>query len=167
MTMLLIAAALMAQPAAAALAPAAAAPAGPVPSAEQQIRAQRDGFNRALAKADLAAIASFLAEDAQIITGNSSLVFNGRAAQIGMWWEDSQAPDPATYVRTPERIELSPTGPMALESGKWSGANRKSKADWASGSYTAKWRRIDGKWLIEAEIYMTTACGGSFCPTPK
>ena len=84
-----------------------------------------------------------------------------------MWWEDLQAPDRATYVRTPDRIEISPIRPMAMETGRWKGANVKSASDWASGSYSAKWRRIGERWLLESEIYMTTACGGSFCPKPE
>ena len=152
---LAIAAALIAQPPA------------PAVSAEQQIRARRAAFNGALAKGDLAAIATFLAENAQIVTGNSSLVFSGRAAQIGMWWEDQQAPDPAIYVRTPDRIELSPTGPMAMETGRWRGVNPKSTADWASGSFSDKLRLIVFRWLVESEIYMTTACVCSFFKRPK
>lgn len=137
-------------------------------TAEPQIRAQRQAFNRALATGDLTAIASFLAENAQIVTGKSSLVFSGRAAQIGMWWEDFQAADRTSYVRTPDRIELSPISPMAMETGHWRGVNIKSAAaNWASGTYSAKWRNIDGQWLIESEIYMTTACAGAFCPAPK
>lgn len=145
----------------------AATPVPSAPSAEQQIRAQRQAFNAALARGDLPAIATFLADNVQIVTGNSSLVFSGRAAQIGMWWEDFQAADRPSYVRTPDRIELSPTGPMAMETGHWRGVNVTSASDWASGSYSAKWRRIDDRWLIESEIYMTTACGGSRCPKPK
>jgi len=147
---------------------AAQSPATPAASAEQQVRAQRAAFNGALARGDLPAIATFLAENAQIMTGLSSLVLNGRAAQIGMWWEDFRAADRASYVRSPDRIELSPIGPMAMETGRWRGVNVKSAAaNWASGSYSAKWRQIKGRWLIESEIYMTTACGGSFCPQPQ
>ena len=154
----LFAATLIAQPAA----PTAAA------SAEQQIRAQRAAFNGALARGDLGAIAAVLAGYAQIMTGLSSLVFSGRAAQIGMWWEDFHSADRASYVRTPERIDVSLAGPMAMETGRWRGVRVKSgAANWASGSYSAKWRRIDDRWLVESEIYMTTACGGSFCPKPE
>ena len=150
-----------------ALAPAPA-PADPsAQSAEHQIRAQRQAFNGAIAKGDLAAIAAVLAENAQIVTGRNSLVFSGRAAQIGMWWEDLHAPDRATYVRTPDRIELSPISDMAMETGHWRGINIKSAGNWTSGTYSAKWRRIGGQWLIESEIYMTTACAGSYCPKPK
>ena len=156
MIALLVAAALVAQ-----------APAPAIPSAEQQIRAQRQAFNGAIARGDLVTIATFLAENAQIVTGRSSLVFSGRAAQIGMWWEDLQARDRQTYVRTPDRIELSPIAEMAMETGHWRGTGVKSPGNWASGTYSAKWRRIGGQWLIESEIYMTIACAGSNCPVPK
>lgn len=153
---------------AAALAAQTPAPPAPaIPSADQQIRDQRQAFNGAIVRGDLVAIATFLAENAQIVTGRSSLVFSGRAAQIGMWWEDLQAPDRQTYVRTPDRIELSPIAEMAMETGQWRGTGVKSPGNWASGTYSAKWRRIGGQWRIESEIYMTTACAGSNCPKPK
>lgn len=145
--------------------PAPPAPARPL--ADQQIRDQRQAFNGAIARGDLVAIATFLAENAQIVTGRSSLVFNGRAAQIGMWWEDLQAPDRQAYIRTPDRIELSPIAEMAMETGHWRGTGVKSPGSWASGTYSAKWRRIGGQWRIESEIYMTTACAGNNCPKPK
>ena len=132
--------------------------------AQHQIRAQRAVFNAAIAKGDLAAIGAVLADDAQIVTGADSLVFSGRDGELKLWAEDVAAPSRGIYVRTPERIALSPVAPMAMESGHWRGVDTKSATDWASGSYFAKWRRIAGKWLIESETYMTTACGGKYCP---
>jgi ketosteroid isomerase-like protein len=132
--------------------------------AEQQIRAQRAAFNRAIAKGDLAAIGAVLADNAQIVTGADSLVFNGKADELRLWREDLAAPSRGIYVRTPDRIELSPVAPMAMETGHYKGVDTKSDKDWSSGTYFAKWRRIAGKWLIESETYMTTACGGKYCP---
>jgi ketosteroid isomerase-like protein len=141
--------------------------AAPAATAEQQIRAQRAAFNRAIAKGDLKAIAAVLADNAQIVTGADSLVFSGRAGELKLWREDLAAPSRGIYVRTPNRIELSPVAPMAMETGHWRGVDTKSAKDWSSGDYVAKWRRITGKWLIESETYMTTACGGSYCPKRK
>jgi hypothetical protein len=51
---------------------------------------------------------------------------------------------------------------MTLEHGHWRG---EGPADaFAAGRYTAKWRRTDGAWRIEAEIFMTEGCGGAACP---
>ena len=131
------------------------------------IRAAREAFNTAIASGDLNAIASVLADNAQIVTGAESLVFSGKAGEMKLWTEDLAAPSRGIYVRTPDKIELSPVAPMAFETGHWKGVDSKSAADWASGIYSAKWRRTGGKWLVESETYMTTACGGKYCPKPR
>ena len=132
--------------------------------ADRQIRAQRAAFNAAIAHGDIKAIASVLADKAQIVTGADSLLFNGKSDELRLWREDLAAPSRGIYVRTPDRIELSPVTPMAMENGHWRGVDTRSAKAWASGTYFAKWRRIAGKWLIESETYMTTACGGKYCP---
>ena len=108
-----------------------------------------------------------LADNAQIVTGADSLVFNGRDGELKLWAEDLAAPSRGIYVRTPDRITLSPVAPMALETGHYKGVDTKSANDWSSGTYFAKWRRIGGTWLIESETYMTTACGGKYCPAAR
>jgi ketosteroid isomerase-like protein len=135
--------------------------------AEHQIRAQRAAFNRAIAKGDLAAIGAVLSDNAQIVTGAESLVFNGRSGELKLWSEDLQAPSRGIYVRTPDRITLSPVAAMAMESGHWRGVDTKSAKAWASGLYFAKWRRFGRTWKIESETYMTTACGGKYCPKSR
>lgn len=132
--------------------------------AEQQIRAQRAAFNHAIAKGDLGGIGAVLADNAQIVTGADSLVFNGKDSELKLWTEDLAAPSRGIYVRTPSRITLSPVAPMAMESGHWRGVDNKSAKQWASGLYFAKWRRFARTWKIESETYMTTACAGHFCP---
>jgi ketosteroid isomerase-like protein len=132
--------------------------------AERQIRARRAAFNRAIAKGDLAAIGAVLADNAQIVTGADSLVFSGKAGELKLWTEDLAAPSRGIYVRTPDRISLSPVAPMATESGRYKGVSNKSAKDWSAGVYFAKWRRFGATWKIESETYMTTACGGSYCP---
>jgi hypothetical protein len=37
----------------------------------------------------------------------------------------------------------------------------------SAGVYAAKWRRVDGAWLLEAELFATEACGGDFCPAAE
>jgi len=141
-----------------------AAPSSTASADEAAIRAQRAAFNAAIARGDVAGIVTVLADNAQIVTGNDSVVFSGKAGQRKLWSEDLAAPSRGIYVRTPDRITLSPVGPMALESGHWRGVDTKSAKDWAAGDYVAKWRKIGGKWLVESETYMTTDCAGGYCP---
>lgn len=143
---------------------AAAGASTPSSADEAAIRAARDRFTAAIAKGDLAAIGTALDDKSVIVTGANSLVFAGRGEHLRLWKEDLSAPSRGIYVRTPDRIELSPVGPMAMETGHWKVVDTRSANDWASGVYSAKWRKVAGTWKLEAETYMTTACGGSYCP---
>lgn len=120
------------------------------------IRLQRAAFNRALAEADLQAIAPLLMQHAVLITGTDSAVLSGRKAQLLAWKREFAAADRTIYTRLPETIEVSPVEPVALEHGKWQGATVAGTV-LASGSYAAKWRKNGADWALEAEIYITLA----------
>ena len=128
------------------------------------IRAQRADFNAAIATEDSATIASVLHENVLLVTGTASEVFRGRAAQVALWQEDFDAAERAVYVRTPDCVRVSPAFPVALESGRWRGEWQGDPGRFAAGVYAAKWRRVDGAWLLEAELFATEDCGGDFCP---
>jgi ketosteroid isomerase-like protein len=121
---------------------------------EIAIRLRRAAFNAAIAAGDAGAIAPILAEDTVMVTGTDSAVIAGRKAQIAVWKREFAGRDRMIYVRTPERIELSPVEPIAMEYGRWSGDGGGMSA---AGSYAAKWREARGQWVIEAEIYLTLA----------
>lgn len=136
----------------------------PSPADELAIRAARAAFNRALAAGDLAGVAAVLADKAVLVAGTDSAILSGRKAQLAVWKRDFADAERAVYERLPDTIVLSPIAPMALEHGRWRGVVRGNAADFAAGSYTAKWRCLRGAWVIEAEVFMTEACGGRFFP---
>lgn len=123
-------------------------------SPELAIRLQRAAFNTALAAADLAAIGPLLAPEAVLVAGTDSAVIAGRKAQLLAWKREFAASDRTIYTRLPERIELSPVAPLAMEHGRWEGVSL-SRAALASGTYAAKWRKLGADWVIEAEIFLT------------
>lgn len=125
-------------------------------SPELAIRFRRAAFNRAIAAADLAAIGQFLTVNAVLVAGTDSALLAGRKAQVLTWKREFANADRTIYTRLPERIELSPIAPIALEHGKWHGITV-SGIDLASGTYATKWRKVCGEWMIEAEIYLTLA----------
>ena len=151
--MLTVALALMAQ----------AAPAQTPAEAERDIRVQRTAFNRAIAAADLPAIAQVLADNVQMITGSDSIHVAGKQAHLDRWADGFKDPNRLVYVRTTDKVTVSPLLPIALEVGHWRGAPTARPNDWIGGDYTAKWRRIDGTWRVEVETYVTMRCGGSGC----
>lgn len=126
-------------------------------SPELAIRMARAAFNRALAAADLAAIGPLLAPDVVLVAGTDSAVIQGRKAQLLAWKRAFAAPARIVYERLPESVLLSPVAPIAFEHGRWQGVAAGGGAVEASGSYTAKWREIDGSWKIEAELFLTLA----------
>lgn len=146
---------------------AQAATAQTAPQAERDIRDQRAAFNRAIAAADLPAIAAVLADNVQMVTGSDSILVAGKQAHLDRWADGFKDVDRLVYVRTPDRVAASPLLPIAMEYGHWRGAPAGSAKDWIGGDYTAKWRRMDGVWRVEVETYMTTACGGSACPEAR
>lgn len=120
------------------------------------IRLRRAAFNRALVDADLGAIGHLLVPEAVLVTGTDSAVLSGRKAQLLAWKREFAASDRTIYRRLPDSIEVSAVEPVAFEHGKWQAIAMSGK-DLASGSYTAKWRKIDAVWAIEAEVYLTLA----------
>ena len=119
------------------------------------IRLRRAAFNRALAEADLAAIGPLLAPGAMLVTGTDSAVLAGRKAQLQAWKHEFAAPAATRnrYVRMPGAVTVSAIAPVALEQGEWTCTV--AEAVTASGTYAAKWRKIGGDWVLEAEIFVT------------
>ena len=126
-------------------------------SCDLAIRMRRADFNRALADMDLSAIGPLLAPAAILVTGSDSGVINGRKAQLMAWKREFASPGRIIYVRMPTSITVSPTEPIALEQGEWKGVAANTEEPVASGIYSAKWRKLRGEWLIEAEIFVTLA----------
>ena len=121
------------------------------------IRLRRASFNRALAQTDLRTIEMLLARDAILVTGTDSAVLAGRKAQMLAWRREFAAAERLVYTRTPDSITASTVEPIAMEHGQWQGVLGSTGEPQASGTYTAKWRKSDEAWLIEAEIYLTLA----------
>ena len=119
------------------------------------IRLARAAFNKALAEADLAAIGPLLAADCVLIAGTDSAVLAGRKAQLQAWKREFAGRPRTVYIRTPDAVTMSPVAPIAMETGRWEGTCAGELL--ASGTYSAKWRETGGRWVIEAEIYVTLA----------
>ena len=84
-------------------------------------------------------------------------MLSGRKAQLLAWKREFADPMRTIYTRTPETIIASTVAPIAIEHGQWQGVTAATGDLLASGTYTAKWRVLDGDWVIEAEIYLTLA----------
>jgi ketosteroid isomerase-like protein len=130
-------------------------------SDEQLIRAARALSNAGIAKHDVAAIARVWMENVHVVSSTGAQTA-GRSANQQRFVEQFKNRPDTVYVRTPTMIEIYRAWSVAAERGEWTG--RWTEADGSvtiGGTYLAQWRKINGEWLIQGELYVPTHCRGS------
>lgn len=123
---------------------------------DDAIRARRRLTNKLIAAKDAARLRPFFAQDVKLIVGDGALIV-GLDAMIDAFAGQFRDPDFVAYVRTPETVELGAGGERAVERGRWIAQMKLAGAltTYASGPYTAVWRKAVGQWVIESELYVT------------
>ena len=133
---------------------------------ERQIRRLRASSNTAIAQHDTAGIGAILARDVVVVTSNSMHAI-GRQVNMQQFAEHFRARPDVMYERAPLEVRVYQPWGMASERGRWTGSwtDRDGKVR-LSGSYFAKWRRVNGRWLVESETYVPETCtGAAYCRT--
>src|SRR6478736_1338297 len=128
---------------------------------EQSIRAVRARSNAAIAAHDPSAIAQAWMEDVHV-TPSTGAQTEGRAANRDRMAEQFKRRPDTVYVRTPLTIDVYAPWAVASERGEWVG--RWTEPDGPmeiGGTYLVQWRKIDGAWRIQSELYVPTHCKGS------
>jgi len=128
---------------------------------EQMIREARARSNAAIAAHDPVAMARLWMDDVHVVRSTGSQVAGRERNQERMAQQFATRPD-TIYVRQPSAIDVYVPWAMASERGEWTG--RWTEPDGTvdmAGTYMAQWRRVDGRWLIQAEVYVPTRCTGS------
>jgi uncharacterized protein (TIGR02246 family) len=130
-------------------------------SDEQQIRAARASSNQAIAAHDLQGIARIWMEDVHIVTSTSVQSGGRESNQQRMGRQFANRPD-TVYVRRPTVIDVYLPWAVASERGEWTGTwtEPDGKLD-IGGTYHAQWRKVDGQWRVQAELYVPTRCKGA------
>jgi ketosteroid isomerase-like protein len=131
---------------------------------ERLIRDARARSNAAIAAHDLPAIAREWMPDLHVVSSTSSQTAGRDANQQRMAEQFQNRPD-TVYVRTPSIVEVNAAWAVASERGEWVG--RWTEPDGKleiGGTYFAQWRKVDGRWLIQAEVFVPTRCtGAAYC----
>jgi uncharacterized protein (TIGR02246 family) len=125
------------------------------------IREARARSNRAIAARDLEALTALFAEQVVVVTSRSARSQGREAERAAFAAEFRNKPD-VSYVREPDQIDVFAPWEMGAERGRWRG--QWSEPDGRveiGGSYFAKWRKVEGRWLIEAEVFVPDFCRGS------
>ena len=130
------------------------------------IRDLRSSSNAAIAKHDTAGIGAILADNVVVVTSNSVHAI-GRATNLQRFAEQFRSRPDVVYVRTPDEVRTFAAWGMASERGRWTGSWTDTDGKISiAGSYFAKWRKLNGRWLVESETYVPESCtGGAYCRT--
>jgi ketosteroid isomerase-like protein len=132
-----------------------------VQSDEQLIRSARDRSNAAIAKHDLDRIAAEWMDEVHVLTSTSAQAAGKAANRERMAAQFKNRPD-TIYIRKPITIDVYAPWNVAAERGEWTG--KWTEPDGVleiGGTYQAQWRKIDGRWLIQGELFVPTHCKGS------
>ncbi len=133
-------------------------------SEAELIRVARNISNQAIAQKDTAALASVWTSDFHIISSRNAEM-SGRIANRDRFAAEFASRPDVLYVRTPDSIKVFTKWNMASETGHWVGHwTDKGESIELTGTYFAKWHKINGHWLIRGEIFVPLTCtGGKFC----
>lgn len=128
---------------------------------EQLIREARARSNQAIAAHDLAAIARAWMPDVHVVSSTSAQTAGRDANRERMATQFKNRPD-TMYLRRPTTIDLYPAWAVASERGEWTGTWTEPDGKLEiGGTYQAQWRKADGQWLIQAELFVPTRCSGA------
>ena len=135
-------------------------------SDEGPIRQLRASSNAAIARHDTGGIGAILAEDVVVVTSNSVHAIS-RATNLARFADQFRTRPDVVYLRTPDDVRVFAPWGMASERGHWTGSWTDTDGKIRIGGiYFAKWRRVNGRWLVESETYVPEKCtGGAYCRT--
>lgn len=128
------------------------------------IVASRARSNAAIARHDTAGIAREMMPDVTIVSSTSTMGTGVVANVSRMAAQFARRPD-TRWVRSPDAIAVFDAWGVASERGHWVGTWTEPDGPLViRGSYEAQWRRQDGTWRIQGELFVPLRCeGGAYC----
>ena len=119
---------------------------------EKAIRGQIDRWHQLIKARDAKSISELYADDGAVMPPNTP-IGKGRAAIQQTWASMMQAPGFDLAI-TPEQIDVSSAGDMALDRGTYKltvTPGGTAKID--TGKYVVVWRKIGSEWKAAADIF--------------
>ena len=134
---------------------AACQPATPkvdVAAEEAAVRAQAAALQAGISSYDEAAIGAVYAPDAGLLPANMPKL-TGRAA-IEQFFGVLE-PAKVTLIITPASVVVAASGDIAFEEGTWTWSNPMPDGTTLNdnGKYLVAWKKIDGTWLMQTDIW--------------
>jgi uncharacterized protein (TIGR02246 family) len=105
---------------------------------------------------DMAGIAALFADDGTLFRENHDPV-TGRAAIEAFLIKDKAENPSSTVGWTTDRVEVAPSGDLAVEHGTWADKNLGLKGtDEDNGKYVTVYRKVNGAWKVTTDISLST-----------
>ncbi|WP_130618608.1 nuclear transport factor 2 family protein [Dyella amyloliquefaciens] len=136
------------------------APAQTVSADEASIRMARQALNTAIEKRDIERYAAYWTANPEVIWASANGLVAGRDANIARTAKAFQNPGFLYGVRTPVIVQVNQEdGAGAAETGTWRWAYHRGGKDIEyQGRYLVGWRKVDGSWKVQSELYVQTGC---------
>lgn len=112
------------------------------------IQTSRENSNAAILKGDAAGVTQYWMDDIIVISGEGGQ-YAGKKLLLKVFTEMFQEDKPV-FERIPSVITIGDSGVLAWETGEWNYKTEKFR-----GNYSAMWRKIKGKWLTQAELFVS------------
>lgn len=115
---------------------------------EALIRAARQTSNEAISRLDVPGVAQYWMDDIVVISGEGGQ-YAGKKLLMKVW-KQMFAQQAIVFERLPSEIKIGDSGILAWETGVWHCKNDPSR-----GNYAAMWRKINGKWMTQSELFVS------------
>lgn len=115
---------------------------------EAFIRDARARSNKAIADQDAEGVAQFWMKDIVVISGEGGQ-YLGKNTLLKVF-KKMFALSPSVFERLPSEVIIAESGILAWETGSWN-----YKTERLRGNYSAMWRKVNGRWLTQAELFVS------------
>jgi uncharacterized protein (TIGR02246 family) len=131
---------------------------------EGAIRDARARSNAAIARHDAKAIGETFMDDVTVVTSTGRSE-KGKSENEAAFEEIFRARPDVVYLREPEEVALFSAWGVATERGRWKGSWTETDGRVEiSGTYLAQWRKVQGRWLLQGELFVPVVCeGAAYC----
>ena len=117
-------------------------------SDESSIREARARSNKAIAEHDAESVAQFWMKDIVVISGEGGQ-YLGKNSLLKVF-KKIFATSNSVFERLPSEIIIAESKVLAWETGSWNYKNERLR-----GNYSAMWRKVNGRWLTQAELFVS------------
>ena len=112
------------------------------------IRESRENSNTAILRHDVPGISRYWMDDIIVISGEGGQ-YVGKKLLVKVF-QEMFADEPPVFERIPAEVIVGENGLLAWESGQWH-----YKTAPFRGKYSAMWRKVAGRWLLQSELFVS------------